>query len=259
MSYQVKLENFEGPLDLLLHLTQQLEIDIYHIPVHEITDQYMMYIRDMKQIELNVASEYLVMAATLLELKSKMLLPTQEDESLEDWEEAFEDEGDPAVELAEKLLMYKRYKEAASRLRESELEQSRLFSRPCHSLPAQKIEPGDALQNVSLFDLTDCLLQLKNRSKEKVWPKRSVERDETPIRDRMDEVVKRLGGRQLSFIELIGDNSQPKQVVVTFLAVLELLKMKKIGYEQGSNFSSIELYLTDEASSVTNEVVRNDG
>ncbi|TDQ41583.1 segregation/condensation protein A [Aureibacillus halotolerans] len=243
MSYQVKLESFEGPLDLLLHLTQRFEIDIYNIPVREITDQYMAYIHAMKTIELNVASEYLVMAATLLELKSKMLLPQVQDDAFDDWDE--EEEEDPTAMLMEKLVLYKRYKEAASRLRECEAEHSRLFSRPCHSLPVPKAANEEVLQNVSLYDLAESLLKLQQKTREQGEPARPdtvIQRQDIPIEHKMTSIVQRLQRKRLSFAELM-DSGDRTQVVVTFLAVLELLKTKKIGYRQGGNFSEIELYL----------------
>src|SRR5699024_6486980 len=118
-TYEVKLEAFEGPLDLLLHLINRMEIDIYDIPVADITDQYMHYIHAMQQIELDIASEYLVMAATLLEMKSSMLLPNQTKvEPEEEWKEY------PKDQLLEKLLEYSKYKEAAEHLKERELEEN---------------------------------------------------------------------------------------------------------------------------------------
>ncbi|GAE43404.1 segregation and condensation protein A [Mesobacillus boroniphilus JCM 21738] len=115
MQYNVKIEAFEGPLDLLLHLINTLEIDIYDIPVAEITEQYLMYIHAMKELQLDVASEYLVMAATLLAIKSKMLLPKHEAELEDEFE--FDHEEDPRNELVERLIEYKKFKEAASDLK----------------------------------------------------------------------------------------------------------------------------------------------
>src|SRR5699024_9025808 len=124
MHYQVKLESFEGPLDLLLHLINKYEIDIYDIPVAEITAQYMAYIHTMQQLELNIASEYLVMAATLLEIKSKVLLPNPHVEIEEEYEE------DPREELMHRLIEYRKYKDAAYHLKEREVEQNQVHTRP---------------------------------------------------------------------------------------------------------------------------------
>src|SRR5690625_6108460 len=122
--YEVKLETFEGPLDLLLHLIHELEIDIYDIPVAEITDQYMAYVTQMQEIELDIASEYLVMAATLLQMKSAMLLPKQE----VDYEDEYEE--DPREQLVQRLIEYQRFKEAAEKLKEKELDENQLYTRP---------------------------------------------------------------------------------------------------------------------------------
>src|SRR5690554_302156 len=141
-SYKVKLETFEGPLDLLLHLVNELEIDIYDIPVAEITEQYLNYIHTMQRIELNIASEYLVMAATLLEIKSAMLLPKKEVIQEDDYEE------DPREDLVNRLIEYRKYKEAAEQLKEKELEENQLFTRPPIQLDewitkAQVLPKGD--------------------------------------------------------------------------------------------------------------------
>src|SRR5690554_2806128 len=153
MHYNVKIDLFEGPLDLLLHLINRLEIDIYDIPVAQITEQYLLYIHTMKELELDVASEYLVMAATLLAIKSKMLLP-QHDEGLED-DMQFEIEDDPRDELVARLIEYRKYKEAATELKELENERGLMFTRPPTDLEeytkdvkAEKID-----LNVNLYDM----------------------------------------------------------------------------------------------------------
>src|SRR5690625_4042953 len=124
-AYHIKIDTYEGPLDLLLHLINQYEIDIYDIPVAEITKQYMNYIHTMKRLELNIASEYLVMAATLLEIKSKMLLPKQEiNEDIEEYEE------DPREELMQRIIKYRKFKQAANHLQEKEIDAKQIYTRP---------------------------------------------------------------------------------------------------------------------------------
>src|SRR5690606_4106514 len=151
MQYNVKIDAFEGPLDLLLHLINRLEIDIYDIPVAEITEQYLFYIHTMKELQLDIASEYLVMAATLLAIKSKMLLPKHEDEQLED-EIGMEMEEDPRDELVERLVEYRKYKEAAEDLKELEQERGLMFTKPPSDLTdfAKEIQPEKTELNVSL-------------------------------------------------------------------------------------------------------------
>lgn len=143
MEYQVKIEAFEGPLDLLLHLINRLEIDIYDIPVAKITEQYLLYVHTMRELELDVASEYLVMAATLLSIKSRMLLPKQEEELFD--EEFLEEEEDPREELIEKLIEYRKYKSAAQkfegargRAAKSIREAAERFKRLCQGNQTQR-------------------------------------------------------------------------------------------------------------------------
>ncbi|RAM13581.1 segregation/condensation protein A, partial [Listeria ivanovii] len=144
-----KVDAFEGPLDLLLHLIGQLEVDIYDIPMAEITDQYMEFVHTMQEMELDVASEYLVMAATLLAIKSKMLLPKQE---LEIDYDTLEEEEDPRDALVEKLMEYKRFKEAAKELKEKEAERSFYFSKPPMDLAEYDDGTNVAELDVSLND-----------------------------------------------------------------------------------------------------------
>lgn len=134
LPYSVKIEAFEGPLDLLLHLINRYEIDIYDIPVAQITEQYMAYIHAMQELELDIASEYLVMAATLLAIKSKMLLPAPEEEDDGDME--FDEVDDPREELMQRLLEYKKFKEAARELKRREEERALLFTKPPSDLSA---------------------------------------------------------------------------------------------------------------------------
>lgn len=152
--YEVKLETFEGPLDLLLHLVNRYEIDIYDIPVATITEQYMNYIHQMKSLELNIASEYLVMASTLLAIKSQMLLPTQEVDEIED-----EFEEDPREELVQKLLEYQKYKQAAVELKQK--ENQTIYTRPLKHNP--KVEPKTEPDSLDLYDMLDAVQQMLER------------------------------------------------------------------------------------------------
>src|SRR5699024_9493193 len=150
-SYKVKLDGFEGPLDLLLHLINELEIDIYDIPVAEITEQYMHYINTMQFIELNVASEYLVIAATLLEMKSTMLLLKKEVEYEEEYEE------DPREALIQQLIEYRKYKIAASSLQEKELEENQIYTRPPVQFKDLVTEQPVVQGDISIYDMLHAL------------------------------------------------------------------------------------------------------
>ncbi|CAM3986487.1 segregation/condensation protein A [Mesobacillus thioparans] len=243
MQYNVKIEAFEGPLDLLLHLINTLEIDIYDIPVAEITEQYLMYIHAMKELQLDVASEYLVMAATLLAIKSKMLLPKHEEE-LED-EFGFDDEDDPRNELVERLIEYKRFKEAASDLKSLEEERGLMYTKPPSDLTEyaneSKSDNGDL--DISLYDMLGAFQKLLRRKKLQRPMSTKIARQEISIEKRMGEVMAFLkeSGTRKKFNDLFPESDR-EHIVVTFLAILELIKRKEIDVEQEQNFA--EIYMT---------------
>ncbi|WP_100331462.1 segregation/condensation protein A [Bacillus xiapuensis] len=238
MQYKVKIDAFEGPLDLLLHLIQRLEIDIYDIPMAEITEQYLLFIHAMKEMELDIASEYLVMAATLLAIKSKTLLPAYEEEAEpEEWEQ----EDDPREELVEQLIEYKKFKEAAERLKQKEEERGQFFTKAPSDLTAfEKEEPSAAGLNVTVYDMLGAFHKLLRRKKLKRPVTTKVRRQEISIEKRMDEILATLmqKRRPISFLDLFPDEDR-ESLVVSFLAVLELMKQNQIIAEQQENFSSL--------------------
>ena len=240
MHYNFKVEAFEGPLDLLLHLINRYEIDIYNIPVAEITEQYLSYIHAMKELQLDVASEYLVMAATLLQIKSNMLLPKYEEDVQDSSEEFIED---PRQELMERLIEYKKYKQVATQLKEKEQERAQLYTRPpLDFVMFQKEEAEKLPVDVTLYDMLAAFQKLMRRKKVQRPVTATVTRQEIPIEQRMGDVLKQLelaGGRQ-SFYDLFVDDDRD-MIVVTFLAILELMKHQKIVIEQEHNFDEIFL------------------
>ncbi|TYS68338.1 segregation/condensation protein A [Sutcliffiella horikoshii] len=240
--YNVKVEAFEGPLDLLLHLINRLEIDIYDIPVAQITEQYLLYIHTMKELQLDVASEYLVMAATLIEIKSKMLLPKHDDEILDEEDDLSDYEEDPREELMNRLIEYRKYKEAADDLKEMEEERSHLFTKPPSDLSGlmKEVKPEEVKLDVSLYDMLGALQKLMRRKKIQKPMQTRITRQEIPIEKRMEELIRDLRqfkGRK-HFYELFPESSK-EYIVVTFLAILELLKKNSILLEQDNNFSDI--------------------
>ncbi|WJE51525.1 segregation/condensation protein A [Bacillus cereus] len=241
MQYNFKVEAFEGPLDLLLHLIHRYEIDIYNIPVAEITEQYLSYIHTMKELQLDVASEYLVMAATLLQIKSKMLLPKQE-EDVHDSGEDFID--DPRQELMERLIEYKKYKQVAAELKEREQERAQLYTRPPIDFTSfQQEEETNLPLDVKLYDMLAAFQKLMRRKKSKRPVTTRITRQEIPIEQRMSDILQKLEiaeGRQ-SFYDLFIDEER-EVMVVTFLAILELMKNQQIVIEQEHNFD--EIFLT---------------
>lgn len=244
--YSVKLDAFEGPLDLLLHLINEAEVDIYDIPVAIITDQYLNYIQAMQELELDLASEYLVMAATLLAIKSKMLLPKQEEELFDDeWQM---EEEDPREELIFRLVEYRKYKEVATELKEKEQERSLVHTRPPEDLEPYVSEEDRrdvAIQGVSLFDMLSAYQKLLKRKELKAPRMTTVKSQEYSIEDRMKEILidlDRLEG--FCCFDDLFPFREKAHIVVSFLAILELMKTKAIRCEQTTNFSDIMIHKT---------------
>lgn len=242
MQYSVKLHAFEGPLDLLLHLIQKNDLDLYDIPVKEITEQYMAYIHAMKILHLDIASEYLVMASTLLHMKSKLLLPVEEEE----WDEdMIMEEEDTRDDLMQRLIEYKKYKEAAGELRNREMERSDLFSKPMTDLTSLLVEPEEepASMNVSIYDMLQAFQKMKKRNRVKEPSVSTIHREEIPIDARMSQIVEALHLKKgkSRFSALFQEQDHP-HVVVTFLALLELMKADAIRCEQENNFDDIMIY-----------------
>lgn len=232
LPYKVRIENFEGPLDLLLHLIKKNEINIYDIPVAMITQQYIEYLEAMEELNLNVAGDFLVMAATLLQIKSKMLLPA--DEAIDDEEEG----PDPREELVRRLLEYKAYKEAARQLDDQEKMWREIFWRE-DALPVETVAEEDlSLENVSLFDLVDALKEVLERNPDS----RLIEivPDNLTVRERMNLILETLEGKDsVSFAALFEGSVHRIVVVVTFLALLELMRLRVARVFQAETFGPI--------------------
>ncbi len=210
--YTVKIDVFEGPLDLLLHLIKQNQIDIYDIPIALVTEQYLDYIRIMKALDLTIAGEFLVMAATLMYIKSRMLLPAPIEEEEEEGE-------DPRAELVQRLVEYKRFKEAAVRLSQQALLGVDVFIRPAREIEA---EAGEI--EADLFHLIDALRELLKRQEIEDFHDVTLER--VTLRDKMTELWEKLQGAKeaVAFSELFAPLSSRLELIVTFLALLELIR-----------------------------------
>lgn len=240
MGIPVKLEVFEGPLDLLLHLIDKNKIDIYDIPIVEITNQYMEYIRNMQQEDLNIMSEFLVMAATLLDIKCKMLLPK---EMNEDGEE------DPRAELVEQLLQYKMYKYMAYELKDRQSDADfMMFKQPTIPEEVQEYsEPVDLdklLGDLTLSRLNEIFKDVMKRQDNKIDPVRSkfgkIEKEEVPLPMKMTYVEEYARShKRFSFRQLLEEQKSKMHVVVTFLAILELMKTGVIRVAQEETFGEI--------------------
>ena len=241
-SYKIVLPIFEGPFDLLFHLIDKNEVDIYDIPIARITEQYLEYIQTMQQLDLDVASEFLVMAANLLSIKAKMLLPKPpKEENPNDDELGL----DPRDELVERLLEYRKFKLVAEHLKDKEQLQGNIYTRPNdEEMYMHLFNEENPLEGVSIFDLLEALKDVLNRVDEEVPTAREIPREEVSIRDKMREVLRRMvfHPNGLAFRELFIKSTTRVEVVVTFLAVLELIKLRKVNIHQSRLFGEIMIY-----------------
>ncbi len=241
MSYEIKLETFEGPLDLLFHLIEKNEIDIYNIPISEITDQYLEYIDRIQSLDMEVASEFLVMAATLLEIKSRMLLPNPVEEQLQ-----FEVDGvDPRRDLIMKLIEYKKYKNAAEFLKDRENEYGKVYFKPQEQLEEyinkKEIIKDIKLEEQILVDAINRLLKKMNKidNNRKQFFK-ELKREVYTVDEKINLINDLLNSRnKIYFEELFNTKTTRLEIVVTFLAILELLKLKKVNIKQTVTFGEI--------------------
>lgn len=233
MAYKVKLEVFEGPLDLLLYLIKRDEVNIYDIPIAKITEEYLEYLHLMQMLDLDIAGEFLVMAATLVHIKSKMLLPPEEREAEE------VEEQDPREELVRRLLEYKKFKEAADRLADYEEKRKDIFAR--HIDPSL-IEEGQETHyfEASLFDLISAFSKvLKEVPKEAFY---ELIKDETTVEEKIHDILHTLVEKSVLFVTDLFEMAKNKmEIVVTFLAVLELIRQKEIIVRQKTLFGEIEI------------------
>lgn len=241
MAIPVKLEVFEGPLDLLLHLIDKNKIDIYDIPIVEITEQYLEYIRAMQTEDMNVMSEFLLMAATLLDIKCKMLLPKEVNEDGE--------EEDPRAELVQRLLEYKMYKFMSFELRDKQVDAGRYLFRE-QKLPKevesyrQPIDYEQLIGEMNLQKLQDIFKSIVKKQEDKIDPIRStygnIEKDEIDMDAKtgyIEEYIK--SHKQFSFRKLLEKQHSKMEVIVTFLVILEMMKVGKISIAQENIFDDI--------------------
>lgn len=246
MSYQVKLNVFEGPFDLLVYLIETAEMNIYDIQIAEITDQYLSYVRQLKHTDVAAAGEFMVLAAALIEIKSKMLLPRPKKEEEKDADE------DPRDELVQRLLEYKRFKGAASLLSLQEEEQSLVHTKPKEDLSVYTKEP-DVYLSLDLKQFTKAFLLFLIRKKrledmQKTYAR--VKRQKMSMETRMKQICYLiLSKKRMKFRQLLrGDEGLP-HVVLTFASMLELAKQRAIGVDQQVNFGEISLFPGEKADS----------
>ncbi len=242
MAYQVKLEHFEGPLDLLLFLIKEHEVDIYDIPISLVTQQYLQYLELLKLLDLEVGGEYLLMAATLLRIKSKMLLPRRPEEDEEEGE-------DPREELVRRLLEYRQFKEAAGVLNEHRDRNADIFYHPPAARLDEDLDGVETLDNrfagqLNLWDLLQAFKLALDRTKDDF--ERTVQRETTSIEDRMADILGNLKRhKNLFFHALFKEDLSRSFLIVTFLALLELIRQNRVVFEQTDTLGEIWLTLAD--------------
>jgi segregation and condensation protein A len=228
--YNVKLAVFEGPLDLLLHLIRENKVDIYDIPISFITGQYLEYLGIMKELDLEIAGEFLVMAATLIHIKSRMLLPVDETAEPEEFE-------DPRLELVQRLLEYQTYKDAALVLRDMEEDAARIFGRDAAEIEEREKEAELYLFDVNIFDLLSALKRVIDAAPPEI---RTITREKLTVKDKMLMIAEMLEHTEsVRFEELFRDNRTKEQIIVTFLALLELLRLGLSRVYQEREFGNI--------------------
>ena len=248
MALDIKLSEFEGPLDLLLHLIDKNKIDIFDIPIVEITEQYMDYLHSMEEEDLGVMSEFMVMAATLLDIKCRMLLPKEVNEEGE--------EEDPREELVQKLLEYKLYKSLSYDLKDKMDSASGHFFKE-QQLPGEvllyrePVDPQELLAGLTLEKLNEIFKSVLRRREDKVDPIRSrfgkIEKEEVSLSDKMLEMkAYAKKNRRFSYRSLLTKQSSRTQMVVTFLSILELMKMGHIHVDQETLFGDIQVEVLDD-------------
>ncbi len=234
--YDIHLENFEGPLDLLLHLIKKNEMDISDIPIAAVTEQYLGILDAMKTLNLDIAGEFLLMAATLLHIKSKMLLPSIVEDETE------EEEEDPRAELVRRLLEYQKYKDVSETLEARPLLGRDLFTR---AVPEPEVleEAETGFVAVGLFDLLAALRDVLEEKPEELV--HEVNMEKLSVTDRINAILTGLQGKEsVAFLDLFSDGIKRSEVIVTFLALLELVKMRMVRFMQNTHHGTIWLFLS---------------
>ncbi len=231
MQYKVTIDNFDGPLDLLLHLIKENNIDIYDIKIEEIAKQYLDYIESMKNLNLSIASEYLVMASELIEMKSRMLLPKKREEDSDEYEE------DPREVLIERLLAYKKYKEVTKEFKDLELTRKLVISKEQDNL--SKYLKEEENENLSVSDLIDAFNNLLEKKRLEKPVQTKITKKELSVTEKVIKIRDILKKKRKVNFEDLFENSSKEEVIVSFLSILEMLKKDEIIVKQENNFNNI--------------------
>ena len=238
MKYTITIDNFDGPLDLLLHLIKENDIDIYDIKIEEVTRQYLDYIKAMKDMNLSVASEYLVMASELIEIKSKMLLPKKKDLDEDDYEE------DPREVLIERLLQYKKYKEVTSEFKDLELTRKLILTKNPENLSYYAKEETNK-EDIGISDLIEAFnLLMKKKELDKPLATK-ITKKELSVSDKVIKIRNILKEKKKVRFEELFEVDTKEEVIVNFLSILEMVKKNEIVLKQDNNFSGIVISLKE--------------
>lgn len=229
MSYNIKLDVFEGPLDLLLFFIKRDEINIYDIPISHVTREFLDYIHMAQQMNIHLAGEFLEMAAILMRIKSKMLIPSQDDD---------EEVEDPRTDLVNMLIEYRKYKKISKKLENRESQYSKYFPAKVENNSERKYDPDLFLSDVTLFELSSLFKKLLRNKPEPSYYE--VEKIDISIQEQRVFIMERLSdGKRIGFRELVKDLDNKLEVIVTFLAILEMVKTNKIKLKQNDLFEEI--------------------
>jgi len=249
MAYKVKLDIFEGPFDLLLFLIRKHEVDIYDIPIHKITKQFLEYIELMKILDLEIAGEFIEMVAILMNIKARMLLPKPIDVSDEDYE-------DPRTELVERLIEYQKFKDASFEMANFESKRRKLFARKSitYTVEKKEITVEEYLNNISLFDLLIALKKaLDNMPK---ITEHQVKRIDVTIEQQTDYILNKFTNKpMIYFSELVQQMTDKIVIIVTFMAMLTLISKKVISVHQSEAFDEIRIKLIEKVEEKESEIV----
>jgi segregation and condensation protein A len=234
--YKVKLEVFEGPLDLLLYLIRKDEVDIYDISIERVTSQYLEYLETFRMLDLDIAGEFVVMAANLIYIKSRSLLPVHQQPPEEDAEEE-----DPRWDLIRQLIEYKKFKDAAFQLQRWEMQQEGLVVR-VPGKPVFEDSVGLLKSEVGIFDLISAFRKVLKRIEQKREDLREIFEESFTVADKIDYIMRSIpGGKSVSFSDLFAFAASRAEIAVTFLALLELIRMKQVSVLQSELFGEIEI------------------
>jgi segregation and condensation protein A len=233
--YKIKLQQFEGPLDLLLFFIKRDELDIYNIPISQITKEFMEYLDMMENLNLEIAGDFILMASTLMQIKVRMLLPREKDEKGE--------EIDPREELVKALLEYKRYKEMTEEFSVLESEQRKVFYRGFFK--GDEIEKPEELQtllkNISVYDLLQAFKTAVNKAEEEHV--HEIKKINVTVEEQMNFILDKIKKEnKLSFVNLVTGLKEKIRIIVTFIAMLELVKLRKIDLRESESFNDFEIY-----------------